>query len=81
MPVVCRWMLHPSLAYEPAKERYAPFTEVVDADDRARDQFAGLVLPAAARRRAAFVIVNNKAEGSAPKTVERLARVIADGLR
>jgi uncharacterized protein YecE (DUF72 family) len=81
MPVVCRWMLHPSLAYEPAKERYAPFTEIVDADDRARDQFAGLVLPAAARRRAAFVIVNNKAEGSAPKTVERLARVIADGLR
>lgn len=77
MPVVCRWMLHPTLAYEPAKEQYAPFTEIVDADDRARDQFAGLVLPAAARRRAAFVIVNNKAEGSAPRTVERLARVIA----
>ncbi len=79
-PVVCRWMLHPTLSYEPAKERYAPFASIVDADDRARDQIAGVVLRGKAARRAAFVIINNKAEGSAPRSVERLARAIVEKL-
>ena len=74
--VVCRWMLHPSQTYEPAKDRYAPFTQIVDADDRARDQFASLVLRGKARSRAAFVIINKKAEGSAPRSVERLAEAM-----
>jgi len=74
---VCRWMLHPSQTYEPAKDRYEPFTQIVDSDDRARDQLAHLALTGKTHKRAAFVIINNNAEGSAPRSVERLAQRIS----
>jgi uncharacterized protein YecE (DUF72 family) len=71
--LVVRWLLRRGLTYEAAYDRYAPFSRVVDVDDRTRDDVAELVR-AADDATPAFVIVNNKAEGSAPLTVARLAR-------
>lgn len=75
-PLVVRWMLRHGLKYEAAKRRYAPFTAVVDRDDATRDAIAEAVREAALAQRPVTVIVNNKAEGSSPGTVERLAEAV-----
>ena len=76
--IVSRWMLHSGLAYATAVDRYHPFDKIVDPDPASREQFAQLCALAIAQGKDAWVIINNKAEGCAPRSVERLARAIAD---
>jgi uncharacterized protein YecE (DUF72 family) len=80
-PVIAvRWMLGRDLGYEQAKHRYAPFARLVDPDERTRRDIAELGRAALSRGAAApgvIVIANNKAEGSAPLTIEALARELA----
>jgi uncharacterized protein YecE (DUF72 family) len=79
--LVIRWMLHPRYRYEAAKTRYQPFNRIVDDDPLHRDAIATLCLDATAAGHAAFVIVNNKAEGSAPLTVCKLAERLVETRR
>lgn len=76
--VVVRWMLHAGFRYEAARSRYAPFDRLVDPDPDSRDAVASLALAAARHGRPVFVIANNKAEGSAPLTLEALAHSIQE---
>ncbi len=76
-PLSVRWLLRHELDYADASEEFTPFDRIVRADEAARSQIASLVEAATALGNPAFIIVNNKAEGSAPLTVERLARLIA----
>ena len=76
--LVVRWMLHAGLQYEVARDRYEPFDRIVDEDADSLGKITVAVLDALIAERAAFVVVNNKAEGSAPLSVFRLARRIAD---
>ncbi len=78
-PLVVRWNLHSGFAYEEAKSRYAPFDRLVDEDPATRSAIAALAREAAARGDPAWIIANNKAEGSAPLTLERLASAIVEG--
>ena len=75
-----RWMLHSGLRYEEARERYAPFDRIVDDDPAGRSAVAGAAVEALVRKRSLFVIANNKAEGSSPHTLFRLAASILEGL-
>lgn len=75
--LVIRWMLHAGLQYEVAKDRYEPFDRIVDEDAESRERIAVAVLDALVAERPAFVIANNKAEGSAPQSIFRLAERIA----
>ena len=75
--LVVRWMLHAGLRYEAARDRYEPFDRIVDEDAASRERIAVAVLDAAVAERPAFVIANNKAEGSAPMSIFRLAERIA----
>ena len=75
-PLVIRWSLHSGLKYEEAKERYAPFNALVDEDPDGRAQVAQLIQEATGGALDAFVIVNNKAEGSAPLSIRKLAELI-----
>lgn len=75
--LVVRWMLHDGLKYEAAKDRYEPFDRIVDEDRVSRERIAVAVLDALVAEREAFVIANNKAEGSAPLSVFRLAERLA----
>ncbi len=75
-PLVIRWSLHSGFKYEEAKERYAPFNALVDEDPEGRAQIAHLVKEATDSNQDAYVIVNNKAEGSAPLTICKLADLI-----
>ncbi len=74
--IVSRWMLHAGLGYDAAVDRYEPFDRIVDADSASREQFARLCAVAIEHGKDAWVIVNNKAEGSAPRSVELLARAV-----
>jgi uncharacterized protein YecE (DUF72 family) len=75
-PLVVRWNLHASFGYEEAKARYTPFTRLVDEDLPNRIALARLCLAASARGDPAFIVANNKAEGSAPLTLFKLAEQI-----
>ncbi len=86
--LVARWLLIEGQEYESAKHRFEPFDRIVDADDRSRDVLAAMVKRAlglgpdhgaAASGREAYIIVNNKAEGSAPRSIERLAAELRSG--
>jgi uncharacterized protein YecE (DUF72 family) len=76
-PLVVRWNLRAGRAYEAAKARYYPFTRLVDEDPGNRAALARLCAETVASGQAAYVIANNKAEGSAPLTVFKLAEAIA----
>lgn len=73
---VVRWMLQPGLEYDEAKDRYAPFDQLVDPDPVRREQIAELCSNAIAQGLPVTVVANNKAEGSAPKTLFLLAEAI-----
>lgn len=79
--LVIRWMLHPRLSYEQARALFEPFDRLVEEDPARRAAIASLCVEAARSARPTFVIVNNKAEGSSPSSVVRLAEAIASRLR
>ncbi len=76
--LVVRWMLGHAQRYEEARERYRPFATLVDPDPETREAVARLCTSALALGKPAFVVANNKAEGSAPLTVLRLAERLAE---
>jgi uncharacterized protein YecE (DUF72 family) len=75
-PLVVRWNLHAGMRYDAAKNRYAPFNRLVDPDLVTRGALSHLVHVALRSDQPAFVIVNNKAEGSAPLSCIELAHAI-----
>ncbi len=78
-PLVVRWSLHAGLKYEGAKERYFPFRNLVDPDPATRGVLAQLAIANIAAGQPVYVIVNNKAEGSAPLSVRELALQVLAG--
>ena len=75
-PLIVRWNLRPGLKYEEAKEHYFPFNRLVDEDPDTRRMLAALAHAATRNGQPAFIIANNKAEGSAPLTLLTLAEAI-----
>ena len=76
--VVIRWMQARHLSYQTAKQKYAPFNQIVDADPTSRAAIAELCLASSVRRQPSYVIVNNKAEGCAPLSIFQLAQQIGE---
>lgn len=76
-PLVLRWMLYQGRSYDFAESAYAPFDRIVDEDVATREAIATLVVRTLKAGQPAYVIVSNKAEGSAPLTCWRLAEAIA----
>jgi uncharacterized protein YecE (DUF72 family) len=79
-PIVVRWMLRRGDQYESARDRYSPFDRLVDEDVATRGQIATLVARGHAHGVDALVVVDNKAEGSAPASIVRLAEAVASRL-
>jgi uncharacterized protein YecE (DUF72 family) len=75
-PLVVRWSLAPGFRYDDAKSRYAPFDRLIDPDIPTRGALAHLIHVALKSGQPSFVIVNNKAEGSAPLSAIELARAV-----
>ena len=76
LPLVARWNLHAGHRYEEAKQAYFPFDRLVEEDVPTRRSLAALAVRIAAAGRGVFITINNKAEGSAPRSVAKLAAAI-----
>jgi uncharacterized protein YecE (DUF72 family) len=76
-PLVVRWNLHRGFLYQAAKQRYEPFDRLVDEDPETRLVLARMVAAAFKAKRKVWVTANNKAEGSAPLSLLKLAEQIA----
>ena len=75
--LVVRWNLHAGFKYEEAKAQYAPFNRLVDEDPESRATIARVAVATALAGQPVFISANNKAEGSAPLTLYKLAQAIA----
>ncbi len=81
-PLVCRWNLHRKhgrFGYQAAKDQYAPFDKLVDEDPQTRQVLAKVIQGTTAAGQQALVTINNKAEGSAPLSVMKLAQQLLPG--
>ncbi len=77
--VMLRLLLRPGTRYEARRDAFRPFNRVVEPDDRLRQDVTRLIRDATGRAQPVFVLVNNKAEGSAPLTIRALAeRLVAE---
>jgi uncharacterized protein YecE (DUF72 family) len=74
--VVARLSLPPGRVYAERRAELAPFDRIVEPDHELRASMAALWRQAAAEGRQVFILVNNKAEGSAPLTVRAIAEEI-----
>jgi uncharacterized protein YecE (DUF72 family) len=79
-PLVVRWNLHRGFLYQAAKQRYEPFDKLVDEDGETRRILAGMAAAAFKAGRKVWIAANNKAEGSAPLSLLKLAAEIARNL-
>jgi len=74
--VVARLLVPPGVRYEDAKVAFRPFDRIVTPQPGMRRDVADLSTRCADEGRVLTVIVGNKAEGSAPKTVRGIAELI-----
>ena len=76
-PLVVRWNLHRGFLYQAAKQRYEPFDRLVDEDPETRLVLVRMAANAFKAKRKVWITANNKAEGSAPLSLVKLAEEIA----
>ncbi len=74
--VMVRLLLPPGATYEQQREALAPFDTIAKPQEEMRRQVVDLVGQAVERAIPAYVLVNNKAEGSSPLTIEALAALV-----
>ncbi len=80
--IVVRLLLPPGTWYEDQREKFRPFNRIVEPDENMRSEVGRLIGDAVRRSQPAWLLVNNKAEGSAPLTVRAIAeRVVTMGGR
>jgi gentisate 1,2-dioxygenase len=60
------------MSYEAPKKRAEPYTKIVEELPQMRRDTVQLVRQAVSAGRRAYVLVNNRAEGNAPLTVQAL---------
>lgn len=75
-PLVVRWLLARHHSYQSALAAYHPFGELREPDPATRGALVRLVRAALARQVPVWLIVNNKAEGSAPRSLAELAKAL-----
>ncbi len=80
-PLVVRWNLHRGFLYQAARQRYEPFDKLVDEDTETRRILARMAAEAFKTGQKTWITVNNKAEGSAPLSILKLAEEIDRDLR
>ncbi|HKO31872.1 MAG TPA: DUF72 domain-containing protein [Nitrospiraceae bacterium] len=70
--VVIRLLTPMGLAHEKAVERYAPYDRIIAAQPRMRQDTTALVHQSVAQGKSVYVLVNNRAEGCSPLTIQSL---------
>ncbi len=73
---VARVLLRPGRTYNDAVDAFAPYDRVQDANPELRADVVRLIRQAMALRIPAYILVNNRAEGSAPHTILAIAKLL-----
>jgi uncharacterized protein YecE (DUF72 family) len=73
---VLRLLTPLKMSYEAAKKRAEPYTKIVEELLHMRRETVHLVRQAVSEGRRAYVLVNNRAEGNAPLTVQALSEML-----
>jgi uncharacterized protein YecE (DUF72 family) len=76
-PLMCRWTLRQGMSYQTAREQFSPFTKIHFEDNQTMAMLGQRVRAQQAIGEVSLVIINNKAEGCAPISVQRLDHAIA----
>ena len=75
--VVIRLLTPLGLAHEKAVERYAPYDRIIAPQPRMRQDTAALVQQVVAQGKSAYLLVNNRAEGCSPLTIQALVAALS----
>lgn len=75
--LVARALLRPGRKYAEAVDRFAPYDRIREAHPPLRRDLVRLARTAAELKIPAYLLVNNRAEGSAPLTITAVARLLA----
>jgi uncharacterized protein YecE (DUF72 family) len=76
--LVARALLRPGRYYADAVDAFAPYDRIRDPNPELRSDLVRLVETAEQLRVPAYILVNNRAEGSAPLTIAAVARLLAE---
>ena len=74
--VVARALLRPGRTYAQAVDAFAPYDHIQDENPELRNDLVALARTAINLRIPAYVIVNNRAEGSSPLTIKAIAELL-----
>jgi uncharacterized protein YecE (DUF72 family) len=80
-PLLMRWLLRRGERYEQASARFEPFSRIQEEDPSTRDEVTTLIAKALSHGVPVCTLVDNKAEGCAPASIELLARALRERLR
>jgi len=76
--LVARALLRPGRSYDEAVDAFAPYDRIREPNPPLRRDLARLVETAVRTRIPAYLLVNNRAEGSAPLTIAEVARLLPE---
>lgn len=79
--IVARALLRPGRTYDEAVDAFAPYDRIQDPNPELRADLVRLIETAVHTRIPAYLLVNNRAEGSSPYTIAAVARLLPEILR
>ncbi len=74
--LVARALLRPGRTYDEAVDAFAPYDRIQEPNPKLRRDLVRLIETAVRLRIPAYLLVNNRAEGSAPLTIAEVARLL-----
>jgi len=76
--ILARALLRPGRSYNEAVDAFAPYDRIREPNPKLRRDLARLVEEAVRLRIPAYLLVNNRAEGSAPLTIAAVAEMLPE---
>jgi hypothetical protein len=76
--IVARALLRPGRTYDEAVDAFAPYDRIQEPNPELRHDLLRLIDAAVETRIPAYLLVNNRAEGSSPLTVAAVASMLAE---
>ena len=76
--ILARALLRPGRTYDEAVDAFSPYDRIREPNPKLRGDLARLVERAVQMRIPAYVLVNNRAEGSAPLTIAAVAAMLPE---
>ena len=77
--IVARALLRPGRTYDEAVDVFAPYDRIREPNPKLRRDLVRLVETAVKTKIPAYLLVNNRAEGSAPLTIAAVAEMLIAG--